>query len=369
MKDYKISICIPARNEEFLKDTIEDILKNKEADTEIIVGLDGEWSNPPILQYPDVQVIFVGKSIGQRAITKLCAKLSKAKYIIKVDAHCSFDKGFDRKMLEAFEKVGDDVVMVPVMKNLHVYDWKCYKCGKRVYQDVVPTCPVDGSVMKKRMVWQPRRGTHSVSYRFDVEPHFQYWSDYTLRPEFKKAKEKDGITETMSLQGSFFMCTREKYFSLDIDDERLGSWGNQGMSVACKFWLSGGRVLVNHNTWYAHCFRTKGDVFGFPYPQSGKEVQKTKYKVKDLFFNNKWPLQKYPLSWLIEKFAPVPGWTDEDIKKLKENDHMVSAENPTMIKEMPTKELLEDYLKGMSGHAKVIFNTTLGKFERVSPSS
>lgn len=317
---YDISICLPARSEEFLKNTVEDILAHREVATEIIVGLDGEWADPPLFQHPDVNVIKVGKSIGQRGITKLCAKLSKAKYIIKADAHTAYEQGFDRKMIEAFEKAGDNTVMVPIMKNLHVYWWKCPKCGKKEYQDVKPICPIDGTAMKKKMVWKPRRGTSSVAYRFDSEPHFQYWSDYKNNPEYVKDLAETGLTKSMSLQGSFFMCTRERYFALDVDDENLGSWGHQGLTVACKFWLSGGQVLVNHDTWYAHCFRTKGDVFGFPYPQSGRAVQDTKRKVKELFWNSKFPGQIHPLSWLLEKFWPIPSWSEEDLRKVKENE-------------------------------------------------
>ena len=316
----EISVIIPARNEEFLRETIQDLLDKAESDIEIIALLDGAWSNPPIPQNDRVNIIYVPEAIGQRGGAKLAAKLATGKYIIKCDAHCSFDQGFDRKMLDAFRKTGDNVVMVPIMKNLHVYDWKCYKCGKRVYQDVIPVCPDCGEKMRKKMVWQPRRGTHATSYCFDSEPHFQYWNDYTLRDEYKKGLEKDGLTESMSLQGSFFMCTRDKYFELDVDDETMGSWGSQGLMVALKFWLSGGRVLVNHNTWYSHCFRTKGDVFGFPYPQSGRDVQTTKQNVKDLFWNNKFPGQIHPLSWLIEKFMPIKGWTLAELEKIKENE-------------------------------------------------
>ena len=39
-----------------------------------------------------------------------------------------------------------------------------------------------------------------------------------------------------------------------------------------------------------------------------------------LFFKNKWEKQVHPLSWLVEKFWPVKGWTDKDLKKLKEDD-------------------------------------------------
>ena len=116
MKD--LSILIPSRNEMFLKNTIEDAIKNIEGNTEIIVTLDGQWPTEPLPQHDSVQVIYLNKSIGQRAATNIACRLSKAKYVMKVDAHCSFDKGFDRKMLEAFKETGDNVTMVPIMRNL-----------------------------------------------------------------------------------------------------------------------------------------------------------------------------------------------------------------------------------------------------------
>ena len=167
------------------------------------------------------------------------------------------------------------------------------------------------------MMWVGKSNPQSTSYCFNAEPHFQYFREYTKRPEYKKDLEEKGFTETMSLQGSCFMSTRKKYWELELCDENFGNWGNQGIETAAKTWLSGGRVLVNHRTWYAHMFRTQGGDFGFPWPASGNDIQKTKNKIKDLFWNNKWHKQKYPLSWLIEKFWPVSGWTEEDLNKLK----------------------------------------------------
>lgn len=94
-----LSILIPARNEMFLKQTIDDILKNIEGDTEVIAVLDGAWADPPIPQNERVTVVYNNQSIGQRAATNQAAKLSKAKYVMKCDAHCAFDKGFDVKMM------------------------------------------------------------------------------------------------------------------------------------------------------------------------------------------------------------------------------------------------------------------------------
>jgi glycosyltransferase involved in cell wall biosynthesis len=302
----EISVVIPARNEEFLERTVNDLLANIEADTEIIVGLDGGWPFTSIKDDRRVVIAHYSESIGQRAISNQCVKLSRAKYIVKCDAHCAFDKGWDRKMLDAFKQTGDNVTMVPIMRNLHTFDWVC-KCGERRYQGPSGVCKKCGQPTIKEVVWIPKNNPQSVSYRFDKEPHFQYFNEYKKRPEYQE-QLKSGLTETMSLQGSFFMITRDKYWELNVCDEEFGSWGSQGIEVAVKTWLSGGRVLCNHNTWYAHMFRTQGGDFGFPYPISGKQVADAKAHAKELFLNGKWNKAQKPLSWLIDKFKPVPDW-------------------------------------------------------------
>lgn len=311
---YDLAIIIPARNEEFLPHTVEDILKNKRGKTQIVVGLDGQWKGLPE-PHEDLSFVKRFESIGQRAISNDCVKVANAKYVMKVDAHCAFDEGFDVKMIEAFKESGDNVCMVPLMRNLWVYDWKCYKCGKREYQDKVNICPDCGTVMKKKMLWIAKTNPESSAYYFSPEPKFGYFG--ALRSQHKQSSEK--LVETMSLQGSCFMCTTEKYWELGICDEGFGSWGSQGIEVACKFWLSGGRVLCNKDTWYAHCFRTK-NVFGFPYKLSGKQVAYAKAKAKWLFFGKRWKKQQKPLSWLIEKFWPIPEWSDEDLASLKRSE-------------------------------------------------
>lgn len=330
MSAKDLSILVPSRNEMFLARTIEDILANIEADTEVIAVLDGAPADPPIPQHERVNIIFLNESIGQRAAVNLACRLSRAKYVMKVDAHCSFDKGFDRKMLETFAKTGDDVTMVPIMRNLWAFDWKCYHCGWKKYQGPTPQkcgqCG-KGDRIKRKVVWIGKHNPQSTSYCFDSSPHFQYFEDWKHRPQYDKDKKEKRLTETMSLQGSCWMLTREKYWQLNICDENFGSWGSQGIEVAVKTWLSGGRVLVYHNTWYAHMFRTQGGDFGFPYPISGRDQRKAQSLARDLFFNNKWQLQKYPFSWLLEKFWPVKGWTEEDLKKTKENRFEFKSQN------------------------------------------
>ena len=348
MEVKDLSILIPARNEMFLSRTIEDILSNIEANTEVIVVLDGKWADPPIPQNERVNVIYLPKSIGQRAATNLACKLSKAKYVMKLDAHCAFDKGFDRKMIEAFKESGDNVTMVPIMRNLWAFDWKCYHCGWKKYQGPTPAkCEQCGKTdkIKRKMIWIGKHNPQSTSYCFDSTPHFQYFEDWKHRPQYDIDKKEKGLTETMSLQGSCWMLTREKYWELNICDEKFGSWGSQGIEVAVKTWLSGGRVLVNHKTWYAHMFRTQGGDFSFPYPISSRDQEKAKKYARELFFDNNWDKQVKPLNWLVEKFWPVKGWTEEDLQKLKNNNfEFKSAEaslNNTETEPNPTTEQQE----------------------------
>lgn len=308
-----LSVLIPARNEMFLARTIEDLLQNIRGNTEIIAVLDGQWANPPIEDNARVTLIYHPVSIGQRAATNEAARLARGKFVMKLDAHCAVDEGFDVKLMEVCQ---DDWTIVPVMRNLHVFNWVCESCNWKQYQGPTPPmCPECEGKVKRDIVWIPKTNPASTSYCFDSEPHFQYFGAFKKRPE-----GKGELTETMSLQGSCFMMTKDKYFELNVCDESFGSWGSQGIEVACKTWLSGGRVMVLHKTWYAHMFRTQGGDFGFPYHNSQSKIDYAKQKARELFFDYKWEKQIRPLSWLVEKFWPVPGWSDEDLAQLKKRE-------------------------------------------------
>ena len=312
-----LSIVIPARNEEFLGLTVQDLLENIEGNTEILIGLDGyDKPVPDIPQDPRVKVVKADVSIGQRAMTNRLVAMSTAKYIVKVDAHCTFGKGFDRILMEDMQ---EDWTLVPTMRNLHAFDWVCKKCGNYWYQGPTPThCmkdykhPVlneacDSTEFERKIVWEPRRGTRNNFYRFDKDLHFQYWRDFEKRldPTWE-------LAETMSIQGSFFMITRKKYLELNICDEAHGSWGQQGVEVACKTWLSGGKVMTSKKTWYSHLFRTQGGDFGFPY-ENNTVTQARKFS-QDLWnspfeqLKVKFPQAIHDLKWLLDKFSPVPDW-------------------------------------------------------------
>jgi hypothetical protein len=124
------------------------------------------------------------------------------------------------------------------------------------------------------------------------------------------------------------MLTRDKYWELKISDESFGSWGSQGIEVACKTWLSGGRVVVNHKTWYAHMFRTQGGDFGFPYHNPGRKVENAKKTARELFFDNKWEKQVRPL-WPLQNGKTFS--TSESPTGVTRKEAPVSASNMAEI--------------------------------------
>ncbi len=293
--DKSLSVCIPARNEEFLARTIDDVFANAQADTEVIAVLDGYWPNPPIKDHPKLTIIH-HDSIGQRSATNEAARVSQAKYVMKADAHCCFDKGFDVKLMANCEP---DWTVVPWMYNMHVFNWVC-KCGKVMYQGPEVPCPDCGSKMEREMIWKPRRGRKTSTWRFGSDMVFQYWHGAKDRPEIRP-----GIIETMSFIGACWFTERERYWELGGLDTGHGEWGQVGTEIACKTWLSGGKLVTNRNTWFGHMFRSQ---FGWPYPISQGQIDRAREYSRDLWLNNKWPKAKYPVSWLVERFAPVPGW-------------------------------------------------------------
>jgi hypothetical protein len=212
--------------------------------------------------------------------------------------------------------VEDNWTVVPTMFNLHAFSWKCMKCGKLTYQGPHPTKCEDCDNTKnftRKLIWQPRWNRKTESWNFDKDLHFQYDN------EFKKRPGCGDIVETMSLIGACFMLTKEKWFELNVCDEEHGSWGQQGTELSCATWMSGGRLVVNRKTWFSHLFRTQKD-FGFPYPQSNTQVNHAREYSREKWTTGKFDKQVRPMSWIIEHFWPVPGWSPEDIQKLKQSE-------------------------------------------------
>jgi len=340
MKD--LSVLIPARNEMFLSRTVASVLENARADTEVIVVFDGQWAVPgfELPQDSRVTVLYNAVPWGQRAATNQAARLSRAKYIMKLDAHCTVDEGFDVKLMVDCEP---DWTVIPKMYNLHAFDWVCDNCGKRTYQGPTPTkCGhCNHGVHTRDIVWKPRLHRMTDAWRFDRELHFQYWGAFKARPE-----AQGDISETLCNLGACWFMHRDRYWELGGLDEKHGSWGQMGVEISCKSWLSGGRQVVNKKTWYSHMFRTQGGDFGFPYHNPNSDVERCRQYSRDLWLNDRWPLAKRKFRWLIEHFAPVPGWEDFEAKPVTKGVAFYTDSRLDPGIAVPVRQRLQNSLNG-----------------------
>jgi cephalosporin hydroxylase len=273
MKD--VSVIIPARNEKYLEPTIRNVLANIRGNSEIIVVLDGYLPEPQIVTNDDrVRFIHNPVAIGQRQAINQAAREAQGKYFMKLDAHCAVDEGFDVKLMADCEP---DWTVIPRMYNLDIdtFTPKRHKITDYMYIG----CD-DGRLLR---------------------------AEYYRGGEYGKwHTRKELIDDTMCCMGPCFFMHMARFWELEGCDERHGGWGQQGVEVACKAWLSGGRLVVNKKTWFAHWFRG-GSGPGFPYKLTGSDVEKARTHSRDLWLNDKWPKQARKFQWLVDKFAP-PGW-------------------------------------------------------------
>lgn len=309
-----LTVLLPARNEMFVSNTINDILANIRGDTEIIAVLDGQWAEPPIKDNPKVTLVYHSQPVGQRAATNEAARMSSAKYVMKCDAHCAFDEGFDVKLMADCDA---DWTVIPRMYNLHVFDWQCGQCGNRTYQGPKPAkCEKCENVtdFERALVWKPRLSRKTDFARFDNTLHFQYWGSYGNRPE---VKAQGDIADVMCSVGACWFMRRDRFWELGGCDEATGSWGQFGVEFSAKAHLSGGRHVKNSRTWFAHLFRTQPG-FGFPY--SSPNAEKARQYSRWMWMESNWPQAIHPLSWLLEKYWPIPDWTDGDLENQKRRE-------------------------------------------------
>lgn len=279
----KLTIIIPSRNEVFLEQTINDLFAKSRGEIEIIVILDGYWPDPPLKDRDNLIIIHRGASQGMRQGINSAVAIAKGKYIMKSDAHCMFDEGFDIKLIADLEP---NWVSIPTRKRLDAENWQIQDVGKPDIDYMYLSYPDDpndfGGVGLSARLWNAKN------------------ADIKLREIL--------IDDAMSFQGSCWIMWRDYFYELELMDVvNYGNFYKEAQEIGLKCWLSGGRVVRNKKTWYAHLH--KGKKYGRGYRLDNAEVVKSNEYNNKWLTDNAWGKQILPFSWLINKFAPVPGWT------------------------------------------------------------
>jgi glycosyltransferase involved in cell wall biosynthesis len=268
-----VSVVIPSRNEPYLKKTIQDLLLKASGQIEIIAVLDGYWpALPEFVNDPKVTYIHFSNVRGMRNAINSGVSIAKGEFILKCDAHVMFEKGFDTVLSGDCQ---DNYVVVPRRWALDPEKWEIEKSN--------PKYPID--------------------YMFlDNEYHGSPWHE--------KNKDEDlkihVIDDLMSSQGSCWFMRKDYFHELELMDASLfGTFASEFQEVGLKCWLSGGRVVVDKKTWYAHWHKTESRGYNLDKADGQKAAD---HVVTWMSKKYTWPKQIHDINWLVEKFAPVPTW-------------------------------------------------------------
>ena len=283
----RTSVVIPARNEVFLEETVRDLLNKARGDIEVIPVLEGYWPEPEkIVEDPRVHYIHSTKPRGMRGAINAGVAVSRGEYLMKVDAHCMFEEGFDVTLAADLEY---DWVAVPRRYSLNPEEWTRRPKRPHDYQYLCyPDDPNDfGGASLKGRDW----------------------------PELNNNKEleQDEIVDLMSAQGSSYFMHRAYWDWLELlDEENYGHFSNEFQELGLKVWLSGGRVIRNKKTWYAHLH--KGKKYGRMWPLSKSVLNKGAAYTLGWMQGKHWHKQDRDIRWMVNKFWPVPTWPEESVR-------------------------------------------------------
>jgi len=281
----KLSIIVPAYREPFLNKTIDSLLKNAVEEIEILPVLDCDIPYEPVMIDPRVKPINLGGNVGMRGAINAGLAKATGEYVMKIDAHCIVDLGFDKKLID---DCAENWLVVPRRFNLNDIKWE-------------RTRPINDY----HYLVFPEVAPLSYGYSFQVAG----WP--------RKRIDKLEIDDTMTFQGSCWLANR-KYFMehvgfLDDSLETYGTFAHEQQEIGLKYWLGGGAIKINKKTWYAHLFK-KGRHYSSR--KFSRKHKKDKYHISGNtwgtkhWMNNEEPNMVHSFSWYINKFWPIPTWPD-----------------------------------------------------------
>lgn len=270
---------------------MRDVLAKAAGEIEIVVALEGYWPDPPLPSDKRIVQLHFGKARGMRPALNAAADLATGKYLLKCDAHCMFAEKFDEVLKADCEA---DWVVVPRQYRLDAENWKPKGHDTDYWYLSYPNLDGKGG-----------EGAANDGDRGGRTLHGRRWGE--------RNKELQGrpIDDLMSAQGSCWFMHRDYFHQLGLYDvDNYGTFSNEFQEVGLKAWLSGGRVVVNKNTWYAHLH--KGKKYGRGWPLGRHDADKAAEYTKKWITDEAWDeRQTRPFKWLIHRFWPVPGWPEE----------------------------------------------------------
>ena len=270
-----LSVIIPSKTEKFLDHTIKDVLKNATGDIEVIPVLDGYDTE----EIKDDRVRYIrlpsARNTQKRQGINKAVETARGEHIMSLDAHCMVAEGFDEQLARDHKP---NWVQVPRRHRLDAENW----CIQDQSDDRPP-------IDYEYIIFKSLVGDRSI--------HGFKWDARTKERQFQL------IDDIVEFQGSCWFMTKEWFKKNGFMDLKYMGWGQEAEEISFTTWKAGGAVKTNKNTWYAHLH--KGKKYGRMYWMSRDECRRSY-----AYAFNKWLIEeKEFFISLIEKFAPLPGWS------------------------------------------------------------
>jgi len=268
-----VSIAIPSRNEIFLQKTILDILEKATGEIEVFPILDGyEPPKEEIVSDPRVKYIRLPKvkHTQKRHGINMMVDMCNGEYVMSVDAHCMFAKGFDEQLVKDHQYRW---VQVPRRHRLDAENWCIQK-----QSDNRP--PID-----YEYVMYPRDSNRPGLHGFK-------WD--------KRSRDRAHIPidDTMTMQASCWFMTKEWFNKNNfMQIEGYNGWGQEAEEICFTTWMRDGNVKTNKNTWYAHLH--KGKRYGRMYFMGLNANRRCYAYSYDFWMNNRLKNRVHDFDWIL----------------------------------------------------------------------
>lgn len=266
----KLSVIVPSYKEKHLQRTVDELLSKSELgkDIEVIVVLDGYWPKPFLKNDERVKIIHYSDKRGLRNAVNMGVSVSTGEFIMKTDAHCMFDHGYDKKIIA---DIADNEVHIPLRYFLDTDAWE-------IMPDKAP------SSIDKLVYLDDHKKLHGEQWK-----------------SREKALAEEMLVETMCFQGSAWVMKRKHWDSVivELQEDGYGTFTQEPLEIALKTWLSGGRCVTNKKTWYAHQHRK----FGRTHQVNQDEIDSGNAYAIDFWINNRWDNRTRDIEWLFEHFG------------------------------------------------------------------
>lgn len=286
----KLSVLIPARNEPYLRQTVDDLFIKAAGDIEVLVMLDGWKPYPPLEDRKNLLQVHCQTARGMDSAINELAALAQGDYLMKVDAHCCFDNEFDAKLLDNIE---DNWLVTPTRYRLDTNKWGAKDEPLEYLYLTFPYNTDDlygAGFHGKKWI-----GTDGIGQNMGKREY--YWMENNR----KHVK----IDDIHTIQGSLWLMSRKHFYDIDGKDEVHTFFYQEPQELTFKTWMRGGRVIVNKNTWYAHWHKDESGGYGRTKRQKHESERFNTW----VWMNDKWPKATRTMSWFANsKFYPIPSW-------------------------------------------------------------